>query len=244
MTTTVKYSVCMPAYNEEENIEKTVRDAIAAIDATGAIGEVCVCNDASKDRTGEILAGLKGEFADRLVVITHAPKNEGYGRALSDAIKASSGEWVATIDSDGQFDISQLPEFAAKITGDVDFVAGYRDRKKDSFPRVFADRGLNMLVRMMFGLKHRDTNCAFKLVRGDLLRGLNIESNGFQTPTEIVLKLHFTGAKSVEAPARHFKREEGKSKLKVVKVSMDFFAFLCYMRKKIKLYKRGIISRL
>jgi glycosyltransferase involved in cell wall biosynthesis len=234
----------MPAYNEQGNIEKMVRDSFAAIGATGAEGEVCVCNDASRDRTGEILEELKGVFGERLVVVTHAPKNEGYGRALSDAIAVSTGEWVATIDSDGQFDIGQLPELAAKISEKVDLVAGYRDRKKDNMLRVIADRGLNLLVRMMFGVKHRDTNCAFKLVRGNLLRGLTIESNGFQTPTEIVLKLHFTGAKSVEAPVRHIQREEGKSKLKVIKVSRDFFAFLCYMRSKVKLYKRGIISKL
>jgi len=234
----------MPAYNEERNIEKTVRDSFAAIRATGSEGEVCVCNDASKDRTGEILTKLKGAYGDSLVVVTHSPKNEGYGRALSDAIKASSGQWVATIDSDGQFDIGQLPELAAKISEGVDFIAGYRERKKDSVVRVIADRGLNMLVRLMFGIRHRDTNCAFKLIRGDLLRSLNIESNGFSTPTEIVLKLHFSGAKSVEAPIRHHRREEGKSKLKVFKVSRDFFAFLCYMRKKVNLYKRGVISKL
>ncbi len=244
MTANIKFSVCMPAYNEEQNIEKTVRDSMAAIDATGDAGEVCVTNDASKDRTGEILAKLKDEFNDRLVVVTHAPKNEGYGRALADAIKASSGEWVATIDSDGQFDIGQLHELAAKAVDGIDFVAGYRVRKKDSPLRVIADRGLNMLVRIMFGIPHRDTNCAFKLVRGDLLRALDIESNGFQTPTEIVLKLHFTGAKSVEAPIHHLQREEGKSKLKVIKTSRDFFAFLCYMRARVKLFKRGIISKL
>lgn len=244
MAVSIKYSICMPAYNEERNIEKTVRDSFAAIRAAGSKGEVCVCNDASKDRTGEILAKLTGEFGDGLVVVTHAPKNEGYGRALSDAIRASSGEWVATIDSDGQFDISQLPELAAKISEGIGFVAGYRERKKDSVVRVVADRGLNTLVRMMFGVRHRDTNCAFKLVRGDLLRSLNIESNGFSTPTEIVLKLHFSGARSVEAAVRHLRREEGKSKLKVIKVSSDFFAFLCYMRKKVNLYKRGIISKL
>jgi glycosyltransferase involved in cell wall biosynthesis len=244
MAISIKYSICMPAYNEERNIEKTVRDSFLAIQATGGEGEVCVCNDASKDRTGEILTGLKSEYGDRLVVVTHAPKNEGYGRALSDAIKASSGLWVATIDSDGQFDVGQLPELAAKISQGVDFIAGYRERKKDNIVRVIADRGLNMLVRLMFGIRHRDTNCAFKLIRGDLLRSLNIESNGFSTPTEIVLKLHFSGARSVEAPIRHHRREEGKSKLKVFKVSRDFLAFLCYMRKKVNLYKRGIISRL
>ena len=240
----LKYSICMPAYNEEDNIEKTIRDSVAAIDATGEKGEVCVTNDASKDRTGEILSRLKKEFGERLVVVTHSAVNEGYGRALADAIKASSGEWIATIDSDGQFDIFQLPELAANIKPDIDFIAGYRAGKQDSLVRVIADRGLNILVRLMFGIDHRDTNCAFKLVRGDLLRNLDIESNGFQTPTEIVLKLHFSGAKSVEVPVRHLKREEGKSKLKVIKVSLEFFAFLKYMQKRVNLYKRGIISKL
>ncbi len=256
VSTQPSVSFTMPAFNEEDNIERTVNECQAAFDKAGLNqapvvgkdiwGEIVVTNDCSKDRTGEILSGLQESMLN-LVIVTHEGVNQGYGRALSDAIAASRGEWVATIDSDGQFDPMNLPEMIASVDpSDTETVcvAGYRMKKKDSFIRVFADRGLNTIVRTLFGIRHRDTNCAFKLILGDVIRDLNIETNGFQTPTEIVLKLNAMGLKMVECGVTHRVREEGKSKLKVIKTSMDFLRFLWYLRGKIGLYKRGILGKL
>jgi len=237
---------------ERTNIEITVKECLDAFRIAGFVegigngsrwGEIVVTNDCSKDGTGEILARLQ-EIYPNLVIVTHFEKNQGYGRALSDAIAASRGEWVATIDSDGQFAPGDLPSMLQKALDNVDCVAGYRMKKKDSFLRVFADRGLNFIVRTLFGIPHRDTNCALKLVRGDILRNLTIETNGFQTPTEIVLKLNALGYRMVESGVTHRAREEGKSKLKVIRTSLDFLRFLFYLRTKINLYRRGILARL
>lgn len=249
-------SFTMPAYNEEDNIERTVSECVEVFkamnmpvdpaklsDKTEKWSEIVVTNDCSRDKTGEILSRLQ-ERIPGLVVVTHLEKNQGYGRALGDAIKASRGEWVATIDSDGQFDPGNLPDLVSGITENIDCVAGYRMKKQDSFMRVFADRGLNMIVRTLFGIRHRDTNCAFKLIRGDIIRKLNIETNGFQTPTEIVLKLNALGYRLAERGVSHRQREEGKSKLKVVKTSIDFLRFLFYLRNKIILYRKGILANL
>lgn len=256
--TTPYVSFTMPAYNEEDNIERTVREcqdgfnkaSIAGVPSKsesngGKWGEIVVTNDCSKDRTGEILRALQHEMPN-LVVVTHHGKNQGYGRALSDAIQASRGQYIATIDSDGQFDPNDLPNLLDSLDSgsDPDCVAGFRKKKKDSFIRVFADRGLNFIVRTLFGIKHRDTNCAFKLIRGDILRNLNIETNGFQTPTEIILKLNAMGKSMVECGVTHRDREEGTSKLRVVKTSVDFLRFLFYLRTKIGLYRKGILAKL
>ncbi len=257
-------SFAMPAYNEEENIERTVGECLEAFESAGISsvppsgtngalkwGEIVVTNDCSKDATPDILARLL-ESNPNLVVVTHLEKNLGYGRALSDAIAATRGEWVASIDSDGQFDPRNLPILLEKLgqsphsgsPGSIDCVAGFRMKKKDSPVRVIADRGLNVIVRMLFGVRYRDTNCAFKLVRGSILRSLTIETNGFQTPTEIVLKLHALGHRIIECGVTHRAREEGKSKLRVIRTSLDFLRFLFYLRMKINLYRRGILSRL
>ncbi len=253
-------SFAMPAWNEEDNIERTVNECQDAFSAAGIgnapisgslngarWGERVVTNDCSSDRTPDILLNLQEEMPN-LVIVTHLERNQGYGRALSDAIAASRGEWVATIDSDGQFHPGDLPRLLLKIhgkkTGEIDCVAGYRMKKKDSFIRVFADRGLNIIVRVLFGIGHRDTNCAFKLIGGDVIRNLRIETNGFQTPTEIILKLNALGHPMVECGVTHRVREEGASKLKVIRTSMDFFRFLFYLRGKINLYRRGILARL
>lgn len=239
----MRVSICMPAYNEQDNIEKTVRDCFKSLSDLSITGEVCVTDDCSKDKTPEILAKLKTEFPN-LVVVTHDGINEGYGRALRDAINASHGELVVTIDSDGQFDILELGRLLELLDDNLDMVVGFRDRKKDSLLKVFADRVLNLMVRMMFGVKVRDTNCAYKLIRGDLIRNLNIETNGFQTPTEILLKLYYGGAKFKQAKITHREREGGQSSLKFFKVSWDFTCYLFYMRKKVNLWRRGVLAQL
>lgn len=248
-------SFAMPAYNEEKNIERTIQECQQAFISAGLStlptmpgsgkrwGEIVVTNDCSKDGTGKILERMQDSMPN-LVIVTHLTKNQGYGRALSDAISATRGEWVATIDSDGQFDPGDLPHLMRFISEEIDCVAGYRQKKKDTILRVIADRGLNIIVRTMFGIRHRDTNCAYKLIRGDLIRNLSIETNGFQTPTEIVLKLNALGFRMVEAGVTHRVREEGRSKLKVIRTSYQFLCFLFYLRTKIVLYKKGILAKL
>lgn len=253
-------SFAMPAWNEQDNIERTIAECRKAFGDSGIgnqpvagpvngskWGEIVVTNDCSTDRTPEILSRLQKSMPN-LVIVTHLEKNQGYGRALSDAIAASRGSWVATIDSDGQFDPCDLPRLLKTLEDagidSIDCVAGYRMKKKDSLVRVIADRGLNLIVRMLFGIAHRDTNCAFKLIRGSIIRDLTIETNGFQTPTEIILKLNAMKHSMIECGVTHRSREEGKSKLKVIKTSMDFFRFLFYLRSKIILYRRKILARL
>jgi glycosyltransferase involved in cell wall biosynthesis len=252
-------SFAMPAWNEEENIERAVnecRDTFISMGLSnnpsdkqggGHWGEIVVTNDCSKDRTPDILSSLQ-EKMPNLVIVTHLEKNQGYGRALSDAITASRGTWIATIDSDGQFDPGDLLRMFSLTGGkdaiDIDCVAGYRMKKKDSITRIIADRSLNLIVRIMFGIKHRDTNCAFKLIRGDILRNLQIETNGFQTPTEIILKLNALKYRMVECGVSHRSRGEGKSKLKVLRTSIDFLRFLFYLKNKITLYRKRILARL
>lgn len=239
----MQVSICMPAYNEEDNIEQTLRDSFKSLADLEMTGEVCVTDDCSKDNTPEILAGLKDEFSN-LVVVTHEGKNEGYGRALRDAIQASSGDFVVTIDSDGQFDILELGKLFDIYNESLDMVVGFRSRKKDSFIKVLADRILNLMVRCFFGIRVRDTNCAFKLIRGDLARKMRIETNGFQTPTEMLLKMYYNKAKFKQVAVTHKKREGGQSSLKFFKTSFDFTYYLFYMRLKVYLWRRGVLSEL
>ena len=95
-------SMVLPAYNEEENICRAVQCADAALDATGLETELIVVNDGSRDRTGDILEALRGQYS-RLRVVEHFP-NGGYGAALRAGFDAASGEWIFQSDADNQFD--------------------------------------------------------------------------------------------------------------------------------------------
>jgi len=238
----MKLSVAMPAYNEEVNIEKTVRYCFSVLEDLDSDAEVVVTDDGSTDRTGSILTELSSEFSN-LVLKKNEP-NMGYGAALSKAISATSGDIVITMDSDGQFDITDIQELLPQFDESTDFLTGYRRAKKDSFLRVFADRVMNLMIRIMFGVPYKDTNCALKLLRGNLIRNLSLEARGFQLPTEIVLKGHALGLQVSEAPVDHKPRSGGQSGLATFRTAIQMFVFLVYLRNKIALHSSGIIGEL
>jgi glycosyltransferase involved in cell wall biosynthesis len=239
----IELSVVAPVYNESEGIEQVVRYWNQVLERPDLSSEIVLANDGSTDQTLEILERLKTEIP-RLRVVSYSP-NRGYGYALKTAIAASRGEIVVSLDSDGQFDLADFPKLLGLYRSKgLDFVTGYRDRKKDSLLRVFADRSLNLIVRTLFRLDLRDTNCALKLMKGDMIRSLNLEATGYPTPTEITVKLVKLGARSGETAVVHRERVAGQSKLKFMKTSISMFRFLLYLRKRVKLYESRIIQTL
>lgn len=239
----IELSVVAPVYNEAEGIERVLRHWLDVLASTGLRAEIVLANDGSTDATGAILERMSAEFS-ALRVLSYSP-NHGYGFALHEAIQASRGEVVVTIDSDGQFDLADFAGmFAIYRSRSLDFVTGYRVKKQDSRVRVFADRGLNLLVRALFPIQLRDTNCALKLIRGDLARSLRIEARGYPTPTEITLKLVAMGAKTAEAPVTHAERIAGRSKLHILPTAVDMVRFLLYLRRKTRLHRAGVLQGL
>jgi glycosyltransferase involved in cell wall biosynthesis len=238
-----KISIVAPAYNEEANIERSVRSWEHLISSTGISGEIVVTDDGSRDATKTILTSLSEEY-DNLSVIVFE-RNRGYGKALASSIEMAKGDFVVTIDSDGQFNPDDIPVLIAKLKeGDYDLVTGFRRRKNDSVLRVVADRGLNLLVRLMFGVKLRDTNCALKVVKRECFHHFSIESSGYPTPTEITLKAHQLGYKLAEVGIDHLERSGGKSSLKLMTTAWSMFRVLIYFKYKFSLFRKGIIKAL
>jgi glycosyltransferase involved in cell wall biosynthesis len=238
----MRISVVMPAYNEEANIEKTVISCFEELARHTTDSEVVVTNDGSKDSTPVILTALSAKYPS-LKIETNTP-NQGYGAALIKAIHASTGDIVVSIDSDGQFLITDLAELLPFLDESTDIVAGYRRQKKDSFARVYADRIMNLLIKIMFGVPFKDTNCALKIYKGTIIRNMPLEATGFQIPTEVVLKANALGYKIKEAPVNHCPRSGGKSGLAPVVTAIRMFVFLIYLKLKLVLFKKRIIRGL
>jgi len=233
-------SVAAPCYDEVDGIEGVLAEWRSVLDALPYPGEIVLCDDGSTDGTGALLARLERD-EPRLRVVRFE-RNGGYGRALSAAIDATRGRYVATIDSDGQFDLADAAHLLEELErGAHDCVTGWRRGKQDTPGRVLADRGLNLLVRLMFGLAVRDSNCALKVGRGEVLRGLRIEARGYPTPTEILVRLRALGRSLGEAPVTHRERVAGASKLHPFRTAWTMFRFLLYLRRRLKLHEAGII---
>ena len=234
-------SVVSPAFNEEENMENVVRYWSKILDEDGLSGEIVITDDGSSDKTGTILSKLKEEIGN-LVIVTHV-KNLGYGKALSDAIGNSKGEYVVSLDSDGQFDLKEYKLlFEEMKKGNFDIVTGYRFKKKDTIFRSFANNGLNFIVKIIMGVRFKDANCAFKLYKGEVIRKINIESRGFPTPTEILVKARNLGFTIGESGITHYERKAGETKLKAFKAIYQITLFLLYLRFKLFLFRAKVIN--
>jgi glycosyltransferase involved in cell wall biosynthesis len=236
-------SVVAPVFNESQGIEQVIRRWTEVLSTLDMPSEIVVANDGSTDGTQEILQKLADELP-LFHFVSYSP-NRGYGYALKQAIRASRGDFVVTLDSDGQFDLKDCVQLLkVQEENDFDLVTGYRVKKNDSFLRIVADRTLNLIVRSLFHIPLRDTNCALKLIRGNLARELNIEARGYPTPTEITVKLFATGARISEQPVSHLERTAGESKLRFFRTSVSMLRFLFYLRKKIALFHSGVLQSL
>lgn len=231
-------SVVSPAYNEAETLEKVIGEWAGVLETGGEPWEIVIADDGSEDNTREVLDNIN---EPRLKVITF-DKNQGYGPAISAAMARASGKYLVTIDSDGQFDLADARPMIEMIEArGLDLVTGYRRRKQDSLARVWGDRVLNRMVRIMFGLKLKDTNCALKVIKKELADKIVIEASCFPTPTEVLVRATRLGARIGEAPVNHRPRMGGKSKLRALASAVEFISFLCYLRLQIALADRGVI---
>jgi len=235
-----RLSVAAPCFNEGEAIAEVVKEWDGVLDGFPFDSEIVICNDGSTDDSGERLRELQ-RIHPRLRVV-ELETNSGYGKALTTAIDATRGEVVATIDSDGQFDLADVrPLLATLEEGGLDLVTGFRSRKRDSPFRVLANHGLNAIVRGVFRVRLRDTNCALKVARVETLRGLRLESRGWSTPTEICLRVHARGGRMGEIGVRHRERKLGASKLHPFRTAWALLRFLVYLRMKISLHRARIL---
>jgi glycosyltransferase involved in cell wall biosynthesis len=202
-------SAFFPCYNDEATIASMVNLAFATIDGVGAEGDVTVVNDGSTDGSAGVLAELQAA-EPRLRVVTH-PENRGYGGALLSGFEAATKQWAFYTDGDAQFDPSELAQLVEAATPKVDVVQGYKLRRADNLMRRVIGRVYHRFVAFMFGLKIRDTDCDFRLIRKDALDRIELVHTTGVICVELVRKLQDSGARFVEVPVHHYPRTHGQS---------------------------------
>jgi hypothetical protein len=201
-------TLVLPAFNEEANIDAVVQDALATLPAFVNTYEIIVVDDGSRDRTSDIVAGLAAGD-DRIRLVSHE-RNRGYGAALISGFKASTGDFVMFMDADRQFNIHDL-RLLVPFAGEYDIVAGFRMERSDPLHRRVLAEMFNVSVRILFGVHLRDIDCAFKLFRGDLLRGLPLTAPGALINTEIQAKARRQGASLQQVGVHHYPRIAGEA---------------------------------
>ena len=203
-------SVFFPAYNDAPSLPDLLAKAFAVLEAHVDDYEVIVINDGSWDNTPAVLEELRPRYAPRLRVVTHET-NQGYGAALRSGFAAASRDFVFYTDGDGQYDPGELPKLLAEMAPGVVLVNGYKLERNDPRHRIWIGNAYNLFARLLFRVRIRDIDCDFRLIRGETLRGLRLQSTSGTICVELVRKLELSGGRVVEVGVRHYPRLHGRS---------------------------------
>ena len=197
-------SLVLPAYNEASNLRPLLEEARRTLSRLTKEHEIIVVDDGSRDETARIAREFGG-----VRLLSHA-RNRGYGAALRTGLRAARMDWIVFTDADLQFRLADLVALL-QARGDVDIVAGYRAPRRDPLRRRMLGWGWGWLVRVLYGLRVRDVDCAFKLFRRQVLDAIPIESVGAFITTEILVRAAAEGFRIREVPVRHYPRASGSA---------------------------------
>jgi glycosyltransferase involved in cell wall biosynthesis len=210
-------SVFFPTYNEEENIAKTVSDTQKVLERVAKRWEIIIVDDGSSDRTPQISDGLARN--NKNIRVVHHKVNRGYGGTLKTGFQSAIYPWVAFVDSDGQFDFSEITKFIEK-TDSADLILGYRVKRADPLSRKLFAVLWALFPRTLWGLKVRDYSCGFKLIKKEVFEAVQpLIGEEKVTQIEFLIKAKKKGFRFVEIGVHHYPRIHGKqtgANLKVV----------------------------
>jgi glycosyltransferase involved in cell wall biosynthesis len=209
-------SVFFPCFNEQDNVERTVNKALAVLEKIGLEFEVIIVDDGSRDATGAIADSLAQQ--NPKIKVVHHQTNLGYGAALRSGFKTASKQLVFYTDGDGQFDISEMPPLLP-LMKQYDIVSCFRLNRQDNLIRRINGFCWTKLVCILFGLKLKDIDCAFKLYKRQIFDDIRLSSTGALIDTEILARAGRKGYTITQRPVHHFPRKAGKqtgANLKVI----------------------------
>jgi dolichol-phosphate mannosyltransferase len=209
--------VCIPTYNEAENVEMILRRARAAIPDA----QLLVLDDASPDGTGQLADWCAA--ADPKIAVVHRAAKEGLGAAYLEGFRWALDrdfDVVVEMDADGSHAPEELPRLLTALRG-ADVVLGSRwvpGGAVRNWPasRMLLSRGGNAYVRLALGVPLRDATGGFRVYRSDVLRKLSLDdvaSQGYCFQVDLVWRALRAGCRVVEVPITFVEREHGASKM-------------------------------
>jgi len=200
-------------YNEEAYVDRSVAAAGGVLERMGGEWEIVIVDDASTDETARRAEALAA--ADARVRVIHNAVNRRLGGTLRAGYAAARKELIFYTDADLPVDLAQLPRAVHLLEyQQADLLAGYRfDRTSEGLHRALYTIGYHVLIRLLFGLRIRDVNFAFKLFRRSLLQRFALRSEGSFIDAELLLRARKSGAVMIQMGLDYFPRTRGRSKL-------------------------------
>ena len=202
-------SVVMPVYNERE----TIGEIVARVLAIPMRVELVVVDDCSTDGTRAHLGELQQQYGFTLLL---QPRNQGKGAALRRGFAAVTGDIVAIQDADLEYSPEEFPRLAELIIdGRADVVYGSRflgSHRVFLFTHYLGNLFLTLITNVLYNTMLSDMETCYKIMRREVLDGLDLRSNGFGIEPEITAKIFKRGYRVYEVPITYDGRgyDEGK----------------------------------
>jgi glycosyltransferase involved in cell wall biosynthesis len=202
-------SAFFPAYNDAGTIATMVVMADRVLRRITDDYEILVVNDGSVDHTASVLSELTARYS-HLRIIEH-PTNLGYGSALRTGFAAARKDLIFYTDGDAQYDVQDLTSLLPLMTDEVDIVNGYKISRSDPLHRIIIGKIYCQVVKLAFGLRLRDVDCDFRLMRREKFALVQLHSTSGTICVEMIRCLQDAGLRFAEAPVPHYHRAYGKS---------------------------------
>ena len=203
-------SIVIPAYNEQANIVKVIKQTETTMDSLKLPYEVIVVDDGSNDRTRHYASN------NGAILISYR-KNQGKGHALRQGLAKAKGQLLITIDADGSHRPNEIPKMVKPLLNGIDAVIGSRFHNKNgevtSKLHILGNHLFNILIMILTKKKITDSQTGFRSFKRKVLEEMQLFSKGYGIETELTIKTLQNGFKVIEEPIFCEKRRNGISKL-------------------------------
>ena len=209
MQNKIPISIVMPVYNEEEILERTVREYYYEIIKALPGSEFIIVDDYSTDSSPVILKKLEQELSG--IKVLRPGRNGGHGKALRLAFENASCGLIFHTDSDYQNNPKDFWKLYNEFEN-ADLIIGYRRSRHDPFHRLIISKLVQIINMLFFGFYIKDTNSPFKLVSKKCLKDCleTITPDAFAPSILLALTAKWKGYRVMEIPVEHFSRKTGK----------------------------------
>ena len=207
--TKTSVSIFYPCYNDWGTMGSMVMLTIQTAERLNLDYDITLIDDGSGEHTLALLEEIERCFPQ--VAIKRHESNRGYGGALRSGFDSATRDWIFYTDGDAQYDVRELDRLVEAIADDVDVVQGYKITRHDPLHRIVIGRVYHHMVKLAFGLKVRDVDCDFRLIRRSVFESVELKSDSGVICAEMMTKIQRAGLEVTEVPVHHFERQHGKS---------------------------------
>jgi dolichyl-phosphate beta-glucosyltransferase len=227
-------SIVIPAYNERDRLPRTLGLFLEYLAKQTYSWELVIVDDGSTDDTLGAIAKLVRGMDDSTLKIISQPQNQGKGAAVRTGVLASIGDRILFSDADGSTPIAELDKLQTELEQGIDLAIGNRRDSaivvRQPIYRVIIGEGFNLLARLALQSDIRDTQCGFKLLRGNIAREIfaEMKMNGFSFDVELLYLALKKGYQIREVPVVWV--DDKRSKVKVWRDPLLVFIDLLRIR--------------